>query len=76
VRVSYKVTWPGACRYYRKLKDARMAFDNETDPSDDGGESPIATALSKVYLTPDAFERSYNGQGGFEDSEVVLKGKL
>lgn len=74
-RTTYKATWPCGCqRYYHELRKAKKAFENDGCPVCDSiaDDQPKATGLSRVALTPDAFERAANGSGGYEADEVAL----
>jgi hypothetical protein len=69
---TYKVTWfCGASRCYHRKKLALEVFNVSRCP--DCEECKSAETLSKIKLTADAFERSYNGQGAYEESETILK---
>jgi UDP:flavonoid glycosyltransferase YjiC (YdhE family) len=76
-RITFRVSWPtGTTRYHTNVKEARRVFNNSPDPELDGPEpAPMADTLHKVWLTRDAFERAYNGGGGFEEREELLAPK-
>lgn len=74
--ITYKVVWACGCQKYFHLKsEAITNYNARNCPLQDteACESSNAESLSKVTLTPDAFERAANGGGGYEENEVILK---
>lgn len=67
--ISYRVTWPTCTRYYVTLAEAMNAALTFTDPEVDAPDAGNATAVHKIQLTRDAFERAVNGGGGYEAYE-------
>lgn len=72
MKTTYKVSWPCGCSKYFKNKSAARVFHDYACPICDTDSRAAATQLSKVTLTPDAFERAANGDGGYEADETIL----
>lgn len=71
-RITFRLEWPsGTIKYVHNESEARKAFNEWMDPETDQYFLPIT--LHKVWLTPDAFERAYNGGGGHEEKEQLLR---
>lgn len=67
--ISYRVTWPTCTRYYTTFAEAVNAAKTFTDPEVDAPDAGNASAVHKVQLVRDAFERAVNGGGGYEENE-------
>ena len=67
--ISYRVTWPTCTRYYVTFAEAVNAAKTFTDPEVDAPDAGNASAVHKVQLVRDAFERAVNGGGGYEENE-------